>query len=883
MTISLRTLAVWLCLGFMSSLAAAQSGTLTRAPELIEAPAANYPESALTEELEGSVDVALTITEEGEVRDLEVLDATELIFVEPAIEAISQFRFTPAEIDGVPAAIRIEYRYNFRIEDVMVRISTATLDGCVVDAEGEPRPGVMVRSPDRFEVETGPDGCFLITDIEPGLVEMMFDHPDFPVMAVMEELDEGMTLTALYELDEFEVDDPFADEDDEEDDFVLVIRAPSVRREALAVEVRAEEARRMAGTQGDVLRVVEQMAGVGRAAAGSGALVVWGASPEDTRVYVDGVPLPRLYHTGGYRTVLPGSFVRQVSLIPGAYAATHGRGLGALILVEFDDPFESEEAWSGRVSADFFDVEVSAEAPLHEDVRVGLAARVGHLHRLVDAATGLDAIADDAPVLVPSYTDTAARVVARPNPTDRLELRVLVSFDEAERAVREPDPARDIVERSVLDFGRLSVHWTSIMPDGTALSIVPAVGVDRQRQVDSLGSVRTSVESEVLILSLRAGLRQEFGVHTVEAGLDFELEQAEIARTGSIGAPPREGDARVFGQPPPDQIAADSWQVSQLGAAPYILSTLRTAERQWELDLGLRVDPYYQSVSRRFPAEGATPPIGLARQDFSLEPRASLLHRPIDALDWRVSAGQFRQFAQAEDTSAVFGTPGLPVARGRHLVLAVNTRLSDDVSVETAAFVRSVDRLAVRNPLDAPPRAEALTSSGEGRSRGAQGLVRLEREILTVTASYTLSRSERRADATRDWRLFDQDQPHVLNTSAGVDLPRGWYLSGRYTLASGVPRTSVQGRYFDDVRDAWQPVFGTTNDIRLPTTHQLDARVEKSWDLRMGQLSLWLDIQNAINRRNVEELLYAADFTDRTELLGLPVLPSLGVRYEWGR
>ena len=45
----------------------------------------------------------------------------------------------------------------------------------------------------------------------------------------------------------------------------------------------------MPGTQGDTLKVVQNLPGVARAALGSGALIVWGAAPADTRVYVDGV------------------------------------------------------------------------------------------------------------------------------------------------------------------------------------------------------------------------------------------------------------------------------------------------------------------------------------------------------------------------------------------------------------------------------------------------------------------------------------------------------------------------------------------------------------------------------------------------------------------
>ena len=53
-----------------------------------------------------------------------------------------------------------------------------------------------------------------------------------------------------------------------------------------------------------MLKVVENLPGVARSAAGSGTLVVWGSAPQDTRVYVTGVHVPRLYHDGGYRSIV---------------------------------------------------------------------------------------------------------------------------------------------------------------------------------------------------------------------------------------------------------------------------------------------------------------------------------------------------------------------------------------------------------------------------------------------------------------------------------------------------------------------------------------------------------------------------------------------------
>src|SRR5450432_4137840 len=56
---------------------------------------------------------------------------------------------------------------------------------------------------------------------------------------------------------------------------------------SVATEITAEQGRKLPGTQGDVLKVVESMPGVARAAAGSAALVVWGAGSADTRIYVE--------------------------------------------------------------------------------------------------------------------------------------------------------------------------------------------------------------------------------------------------------------------------------------------------------------------------------------------------------------------------------------------------------------------------------------------------------------------------------------------------------------------------------------------------------------------------------------------------------------------
>ena len=52
----------------------------------------------------------------------------------------------------------------------------------------------------------------------------------------------------------------------------------------------------MPGTFGDPLRVVQNLPGVARTPFGLGALVIRGASPNDSGIYVEGHKIPLLYH-----------------------------------------------------------------------------------------------------------------------------------------------------------------------------------------------------------------------------------------------------------------------------------------------------------------------------------------------------------------------------------------------------------------------------------------------------------------------------------------------------------------------------------------------------------------------------------------------------------
>lgn len=80
---------------------------------------------------------------------------------------------------------------------------------------------------------------------------------------------------------------------------------------------------------------------------------------------------------------------------------------------------------------------------------------------------------------------------------------------------------------------------------------------------------------------------------------------------------------------------------------------------------------------------------------------------------------------------------------------------------------------------------------------------------------------------------------------------------------------------------AYTPIpFGSAASERLPLFHQLDMRLDKRWQFKSWQFSLYLDVQNVYNNANTEGIQYNFNFTSRQFVSGLPILPSFGLRGE---
>jgi len=652
---------------------------------------------------------------------------------------------------------------------------------------------------------------------------------------------------------------------------VTVRERPTLTPRRLELRVGAEEGRRSAGSQGDSVKVLQSLPGLARSGAGGGELVAWGSAPRETRIYVDGVELPALYHGSGIRSVLPSGWIGRLTFAPGGYEAQYGRGLGGLVTLDTRAP--DPETWHASLQLDPLDVGASLSLPLGERVQLTASVRQSLVDRWLP-------LLDDADVgsllVVPRYHDAQLRLRAELEPNATLELVQLTSSDEAVRERPSSDPATRIRDEQRLTWWRWYLRYVRAEA-GQRLEITPFVGLDQSRASTSARGDRSGLELRSVTYGIRASQALSLSSQlSLRLGLDARGAASQVEREGSLRLPPREGDPYVFGQLPSTDSALERFDAHILDVAPHSELTLRGGA--FTLTAGLRLDAFLIESDRVRPPQGRTPPIGRSRALATIEPRALLEYELDPRARLRAAAGLYHQAPDPEDLSPTFGNPELGPARALHLSLGEQVSLSRTVELDVLSFYKHLDGLATRSRLATPETARVLSGTGSGESFGVQFSLRQTFDAgWSGWLAATLSRSER-SDAGGT-RLFDYDQPLVLAALASK-LVGPWSFSARARFASGSPRVPVIGASFNATNDRYEPMFGSGSE-RLPTFFQLDLRADRRFQLSEAlALFVYLDALNVTARRNTEDWVYAVDYRQRQALVGLPPMLLLGARLE---
>jgi len=642
--------------------------------------------------------------------------------------------------------------------------------------------------------------------------------------------------------------------------------ARPVAANPLASDVPTDELCRVPGVLGDVGKSLESLPGVSRPGVAIGAPIVWGTDAGDTRVLVDGMEIPVLYHLGGFRSVVGSAMVDSMALLPGGYGAELGRALGGVVNLETRAP--PPQGYFGDLDANVLDASFAAGAGFAGG-GVVIGGRSSYLGR----------ITDEAPTDGPwgqslRYRDLQAKALFTLRPGEKIELIGLYSSDnERPDYTFVPYTAILIREQSFL---RLGARYTRYLADGGSVVVTPFVGSERSRTSPyDPANIHLEDSFSGKDVGLRASYRRPLTRWlTLQLGFDGLVTWSDLYRLSGLYSPTREGDIVVWGEQTCCNLLRDDWTVSMGNVAPS--ATLEFTAGNWRLIPSFRADVEVISDDKGISTGGLLERGRVPRLLGAPAPRLLLSHQSTRRVQNHVAIGLYHQAPSPRDLSNVFGSPQLGLSHAMHAVAGTSVAIVPGLTVEGTAFYRQLWALVTRNPIASPPFGESLVQDGQGRVWGAELLLHFTSSIFSGWLSYTVSRSERRQSSSASYRLFDYDQTHVLSAVATASYA-GFSLGARVRVASGMPRTPVTGAYYDGSIATYEPIFGPQNSERLPVFSSLDLRIEKLFRVKRFAVTPYFEGINLTKRKNAEDYAYSPDFSQRATVTGLPRTLVAGV------
>ncbi len=848
-------------------------------PKLQRFQDAPYPEEALADGVQGSVVLSLTVSPEGTVTEAEIQEPAGYGFDEAAQAAALQFLFAPATLDGNPIPVKILYRYDFTLEEIEDdpdlpttgevdgKVTIAQLDSTIVGAT------VVATSTEgeTYETVTDEAGQWKLVELPPGdyIVTVTADGFEVGQFAVNVAANEGISLEQeLY---------PKGNTAD------VIVRGVRPPRSMTKRTLTTREMSRIPGTGGDALRALQSMPGVARAPGMAGLLIIRGSSPRDSMTFINGMTAPLIYHFGGLSSVIPTELIEEIDFYPGNFSAKYGRVMGGIVDVKMRSPntqctgeygelTDEYGCFRGLLEVDMIQGRFMFQGPLDadNDWTFAVAARRSWVDLwLGPVLDSLDAGVTQAPV----YDDFQVIVETEPTPTSKLALRFLGSSDVFEMLIDEP-AAQDPGFAGELTFGtaflRGQVEYEAKLSDTTDVTTFFSVG---RTKIDfGIGGL---AEFDLLVYPVE--FRSEFGVDLFQGarlnlGVDFlALPYDSFVRAA---APPRPGEPRrgPFSAQPVRETAEQGTHFrpglyAEAEVTP--LSGLRVVP-------GVRFDYYtdtdHSDVSPRVNASYDIVPGGTdANGDVS------------DKTTLKAGVGVYTQPPTFQETDRVFGTPGILSNRSIHYSAGIEQEIAQIVDVDVEGFYKEITALVSREPTT---EGERYNNNGIGSIIGLETLIKYQTdERFFGWVAYTLSKSVRQNSPEEEEYYFQFDQTHNLTMLGSYRLGRGWELGARFRVVSGNLTTPVVSEglksvYASDV-GVYTPIQGEFFSERLPLFHELDIRIDKRWQFRTWRLSAYLDVRNVYNNAAKEAIVYNFDFTESSYQLGLPILPSIGLRGEF--
>jgi hypothetical protein len=634
--------------------------------------------------------------------------------------------------------------------------------------------------------------------------------------------------------------------------FETTVTSKVVKRDDQAQTLTQEEFLKAPGSfGGDPVRAAQNLPGVATNGA-SAQIIVQGASPDDTGYLINGHRVPIVFHFGGLSSVIIPEAVERVDLLPAGYGPEYSRAIGGIVGLTTKSP--KEDRLHGMAYVDLLNTGGLVEGPIDEKSSFFIGGRYSYIGQVLKAVAKENE--DLELTAAPTYYDLTGIYRRKIDEKNDFKSTFVFSRDELELVfnkapANDPGLRGDFYNRT--EFFRFIPQVTTRINEKTRMENSLSIG--RDNILVNISGRYLEVQSDVI--SQRSELQNEWSeTYKTYLGLDNSFDYSKVRinlptryTVGGVSTPFSVGENKKF-----DTVGNDG----QFGA--YLRQEIKSnADSKWTYLPNLRFD--YFSIT----------------EESEIQPRLQLRYQWDSSLQLRSSVGKYVQAPQPQESSKEYGNKNIKSPYAYHYVVGFKKDFRKEgtqgVELTNNYFYKNLQNQVV------PDTVKNYSNAGTGQIYGSEIQAKYRKDEWSGQLVYTYLKSDRRIPGYGT-QPSEFDQNHNLNLIGSYNKEK-WTYSGRFRLVSGLPYTPVTSSTFDSDNDVYVPLIGRIYSQRFDAFNQLDIRIDRKFIYDTWILTAYVDIQNLYNAKNSQNIQYSYDYSQKTKVRGLPILPTFGVKGEF--
>ena len=650
------------------------------------------------------------------------------------------------------------------------------------------------------------------------------------------------------------------------DEILVVGRAlpKAISRQSL----QGLEIKRLPGAMGDALKAIQSLPGIRAANDFSGQLFVRGGGPEDNTIYFDRFPLEEAYHFGGLVSTVSSEILNRIDVYAGGFGAEYGRDAQAVVDVHSRQG--NRKQFSSNFNVNFLYSEGLVEGPIGDRGSWYLAGRRSY----ADVVYNLLPIPKtDVITALPRFWDYQTKLSYDINEMFQLDLNAFASDDFAQLKLGKDKPDDDLSGAFYLknSFHLQGIHLRSILTSNLKYDLNIS---HSKRLINFKIGKGFYLRIQPNDIDIRHDLTYKITPNfQIESGLNNNIGRTVVQTF--FPRPPEEG------QPNFDFRLSEKVKSNQRNKGyeveGYLQGRFQLSEF-FSTTLGMRFD-YARDLTGQ----------------IAIQPRTSFnLLLPLGS-EIRFAYGRYMQSPQPWQAYPPSGNPNLDESEANHFVLEIERAIGLSTEFKFATYYKQL-KAQVESVPDQDP---GYLNLGTGYARGSEILLQHRQgSRLFGWISYANSVSKRRDSLNQPYRFYDYDQTHVATITASYKISKTWEIGAKWQYATGNPYTPLTceedvnqpcaEQVFNNNRWRQIPTYGEINSFRYDPFHRLDIRINKDFIFSSWKMSLYLELLNAYNRKNILTFNYDENYArdERGEVIKdiirqLPIVPYIGIKSEF--